>query len=78
MVPEKAQLTLTGGLFGVVWMQFPACAPALLLSSLDGSQLGAGLNNDWHVDEPITRSIGHLSDLMHEATRTFSSFVCVK
>lgn len=43
---EKAQLTVRGGLFGVVWMQSPACAPALVLSSLVGSQLGAGLNND--------------------------------
>jgi len=39
---EKAQLTVRGGLFGVVWMQFPGCAPALVLSSLDGGQLGGG------------------------------------
>jgi len=42
MFQEKAQLTVRGGLFGVVWMQFPGCAPALVLSSLDGGQLGGG------------------------------------
>lgn len=48
----------------MVWMQFPACAPALLLlSSLDGSQPRAELSNDARVYGPITRTPGHLSDL---------------